>query len=147
MRGRSRISSEITGGAMLDVASSIRAVQIHQILSGYLGYTLKLSELKDLILEQLSSNPKTMQEIAKCLSSCTVDPENPGMLRFPSRTSLDIYDVPKWPHMKVVHVGPRRTGSGWGGDDEPAEDYEPWPHLAPQRSMSDFVAGLQSWMR
>lgn len=131
---------------MLDVASSIRAVQIHQMLSGYPGYTLKLSELKDLILKQLSSNPETMQEITKYLSSCTADPGNLGMLRFPSRTSLDIYEVPRWPRMKVVATGRKLTANGWE-EDELAEDYEPRPHLAPQRSMSDFVAGLQLRMR
>lgn len=130
---------------MLDVASSIRAVRIHQMLSGYPGYTLKLSELKDLISERLSSNPETMQEITKYLSSCTVDPENLGMLRFPSKTSLNIYDMPKWPHMKVVATGRRQMANGL--EDEPAEDHEPCPHLAPQRSMPGFVAGLQLRMR
>ena len=112
MNEKSRTSLENMDGTNLDVASSIMAVQIHQMLWGSPEYTLKLSELKSLILKQLSSNPKMMQQITKYPLSCTENQESNGMLHFPSKTSLDIYEVPKWQAMKVAATGLKPMENG-----------------------------------
>lgn len=135
MNGKSRTSSENMGGAMLDVVSNIMAVQILPTLLEFPECTLKLSELKSLILEQLSSNPKTMQQIMKYQSSCIVDPENPGMLHFPSRTSLDMLNVPRWPTLKDAVIGPRLIENGL--ENELTEDIVAQAYQRTQRSLRD----------
>lgn len=109
---RLRRSLENMAIGRLIVGNSITVAQIHPMWLGFPASTSKSSELKGLILDQLWLNRKLMRMSGRSPLLSIANPTNHGMLHCPSRISLDLCAVPKWPHMKVVTVGQKLMENG-----------------------------------